>query len=95
MPGQGKAVPAAGSEAGQDLEPEFTFEELLDELAQFKGPPARLPGDIDCKQVQAKHGVNEKQAKGLMKRAAASGDWEYLRVYDVNRGVVVGVIRKK
>lgn len=90
----GENLPTSRPETAGDLEPEFTLDELLGELAEFAGPPPRLPGDIDRWMLQVKYACNEKRAKCMIARAVESGEWERVQVYDLQREHVVTVIRK-
>jgi hypothetical protein len=69
----------------------------LDAIVEQLRGPVREPGDIDSYQIMARYGMKtEKTAKALMRKIAATGQYEYIKVNDQDRGKAgVWVLRLK
>ena len=94
MPDAREDVQPAGAEAGEDLAPEFSYEDLAAEIAKFAGNPPRQPGDIDKWEIAKATGKSLKAAETIIAKAVASGEYVRLLAYDPARHHDVIVIRK-
>jgi hypothetical protein len=68
---------------------------VIEEIGRFQRQGIRQPDDVDAFEIALAHGLNHKQAKRIMDKAVASGEFEMAFVYDENRGSCLNVIRKK
>lgn len=74
----GETVPTAGSEADQDLMPDFTFEQLFAEIQQSYGMPPLAPDEFTITMYRKRTGCKQRAATTALQRAVESGVLEYV-----------------
>ena len=69
----------------------YSIDDLWADLDKFALDSARRPGDITTQEIMEHYGLSKYQAIDFIKRAVASGEYEYVRW---NRVKVLRKIKK-
>jgi len=73
MPDRREDLPITGTETDEDLTPSFTYEELLNELAEELAEPVIPEGAITVRMLMEKTGRIEKTCRSLLDKKVKEG----------------------
>jgi hypothetical protein len=93
MSGKAQNVQASRPEANQDLEPDFTYEELLREVGKYGERSVMQAGDVSLYDIMKKLKVTKKRANKIIDDMVASGKYHATVVYNPSTFHYVRVVR--